>query len=178
MTREQLEHVIRAAGAITGASELIVIGSQAILASVSHPPAELAASIEADVFTLRSSEDAELIDGSIGELSPFHRTFGYYAHGVGPDTAMLPEGWQSRCVALRTARTGSVTALCLDPHDIATSKLAAGREKDIAYVRVLVRHGLVDASTMAALLGRLQAPPEIVSAASARWANVLANSSS
>jgi hypothetical protein len=30
---------------------------------------------------------ADLIDGTIGELSPFHATYGYYAHGVGESTA-------------------------------------------------------------------------------------------
>lgn len=33
-----------------------------------------------------------MIDGSIGELSPFHETFGYYAQGVDETTAVLPEG--------------------------------------------------------------------------------------
>ncbi|MEO8459430.1 MAG: hypothetical protein ABI451_02775 [Dokdonella sp.] len=36
MKREQLEHLIRAAGAVTGSRRLIVIGSQAILAQHPH----------------------------------------------------------------------------------------------------------------------------------------------
>jgi hypothetical protein len=83
MKRPQLEHILRAAAAITGADRFVVIGSQAILGQVPDPPAELVVSIEADLFSLRGAEDADLIDGTIGELSPFHRTFGYYAHGVG-----------------------------------------------------------------------------------------------
>jgi hypothetical protein len=81
MQRPQLEHVIRAAAGITGTAEIVVIGSQSLLAQFPAPPPELLVSMEADVFTLRSAEDADLIDGSIGESSPFHQTFGYYAHG-------------------------------------------------------------------------------------------------
>lgn len=39
--------------------------------------------MEADIFSLDNPRDADLIDGSIGERSLFHQTFGYYAHGVG-----------------------------------------------------------------------------------------------
>jgi len=45
-------------------------------------PNFLLRSCEADVFTFRNPKDADLIDGSIGEGSPFHETFGYYAQGV------------------------------------------------------------------------------------------------
>jgi hypothetical protein len=33
------------------------------------------------------------LDGAIGELSVFHQSFGYYAHGVDDTTATLPAGW-------------------------------------------------------------------------------------
>jgi hypothetical protein len=88
MTKSQLEHLLRASAAITGADEFVVIGSQALLAQVANPPPPLIESMEADLFTFRSHEDANLIDGSIGEGSPFHQTFGYYAHGVGQETAV------------------------------------------------------------------------------------------
>lgn len=71
MQRLQLEHIIRAAAGITGAQEFIIIGSQAVLGQFPDAPAELLISIEADVFTLRDPSDAGLIDGSIGEGSPF-----------------------------------------------------------------------------------------------------------
>jgi len=72
MKRHELEHLIRAAGAITGAEEIIVIGSQAILGARPDSPDSLLRSREADLFTLRDPKDADLIDGSIGEGSPFH----------------------------------------------------------------------------------------------------------
>ena len=46
MNRAQLEHVIRAAGAVCGEDELVVIGSQAILAGIDAPPPELVQSME------------------------------------------------------------------------------------------------------------------------------------
>jgi hypothetical protein len=86
----QLEHIIRAAAGNADKTEIVVIGSQAVLASFPDAPAELTQSMEADVFPKDSPQDALLIDGAIGELSLFHQTFGYYAHGVGADTAVLP----------------------------------------------------------------------------------------
>src|SRR6059036_2500785 len=142
MQRPQLEHIIRAAAAITGAQEFIIIGSQAVLGQFPDAPAELLASIEADVLTLRNPADADLIDGSIGEGSPFHQTFGYYAHGVAVDAAVLPAGWQERLVPVRNPNTGGGTGLCLEIHDLAVSKLIAGREKDTDFVRGLFRYKL------------------------------------
>jgi hypothetical protein len=37
-----------------------------------------------------------------------------------------------------------VTGLCIDVHDVALSKYAAGREQDIEFNRELVRHGVVN----------------------------------
>lgn len=144
MQRHELEHLIRAAGAITGADEIIVIRSQAILGAFPNAPPSLLRSCEADVFTLRDPKDANLIDGSIGEGSPFHETFGYYAQGVWLDTAVLPGGWIDRCIEIRNDNTRQVTARCLDPHDLAVSKLVAGREKDLEFLTELIRNRLLD----------------------------------
>lgn len=131
MQRPQLEHIIRAASGITGATEIVVIGSQAVLGQFPDAPAALLVSIEADVFTFRDPADADLIDGSIGEGSPFHQTFGYYAHGVAEETAILPTGWKERLITLRNSNTGNGCGLCLEANDLAVAKLAAGREKDV-----------------------------------------------
>lgn len=143
MTRPQLEHILRAATGITGADSFVIIGSQAVLGQYPDAPAELRESIEADIYSLRSSHDAALIEGSIGERSPFHETFGYYAHGVGEETATLPDRWKERLIKVSNANTGGATGLCLEVHDLAVSKLVAGREKDVAFVRSMLRFGLV-----------------------------------
>lgn len=151
MNRSQLEHVIRAAATISGDSEIVIVGSQAILGRYPEAPAELLVSADADVYPRHHPERADLIDGSIGELSPFHETYGYYAQGVGPGTAVLPEGWEARLVPVPTP---AGTGLCLEPHDLLVSKYVAGREKDREYVRAAARHGLADRETLRERLER------------------------
>ena len=108
MNRAQFEHAIRAAAAVVGEREVIVIGSQAIHAWIEQEIPEAAMrSVEADI-PLRedvAGSKADLIDGSIGEASLFHETFGFYAHGVSVTTAILPRGWEQRLVRLVTPAT-------------------------------------------------------------------------
>ena len=85
MTREELEHIIRASADITGQYEFIIIGSQSILGPVPNPQTVFTMSAEADIYPLEAPDLAEKIDGAIGEGSQFHETHGYYAQGVGPD---------------------------------------------------------------------------------------------
>jgi len=151
----QLEHVLRAGGSITGCREIVVIGSQSLLASFPDAPAELLRSMEVDCYPLDDPAKADLIDGSIGELSPFHETFGYYAHGVGPETAALATGWRSRVVRLESENTGGTIGWCLSPADLAVSKLLAGREKDVEFVQALLRAGVVAESTIRSLAAEL-----------------------
>jgi hypothetical protein len=157
MTRAQLEHILRAAGAITEEREIVVLGSQAILGTFPDAPAELRRSMEADAFPLGAPEKADLIDGTIGELSPFHETYGYYAHGIGPESAALPDGWRERLVRVHTPATQGVTGLCLAPEDVAASKLAAGREKDHEFVEALLRHRLVEIALLRTRVAALPA---------------------
>lgn len=169
MKRHELEHVIRAAGAITGADTVVVIGSQAILGQLPDAPDVLLRSCEADVYTLRNSADADLIDGSIGEGSPFHETFGYYAQGVAEETAILPKGWKERLVRICNDNTRHVSGLCLEVHDLAVSKLAAGREKDRDFVSALHAHGLVDAERIRERIFQLSVSQEEQQRIWERW---------
>jgi len=156
MKRADLEHLIRAASAITKERDLVIVGSQAILGSIPDAPTkapELVRSLEADMYPLLRPDLAELIEGSIGALSTFESTHGYYADGVGPETAILPRGWQDRLVPVETAATGGGRGLCLEVHDLACSKLAAGREKDLEFVDAMLKHGFTNVEV---LRGRLQ----------------------
>ena len=149
MNRAQLEHVIRAAATIAGDTEIVVIGSQAILGRYPDAPAELLLSEDVDLYPRNRPERADVVEGSIGELSPFHETYGYYAQGVGERTAVLPAGWQERVIRVPTP---AGTGLCLEPHDLVISKYVAGREKDRDYVRAAIRHRLVERATLEARL--------------------------
>jgi len=152
MKRAELEHILRASKGITGESDFIVLGSQSILGLHPDAPRELRVSMEADLYPRRRPDLSPLIDGSLGELSEFHGTFGYYADGVSPDTAILPEGWEERLVPLSNENTGGATGWCLDPHDLAFSKLAARRQKDLVFVAALLRHKLVRPSRIERLI--------------------------
>jgi hypothetical protein len=156
MTRQELEHVIRAAAGNANTRDIVVIGSQSILGAYPNAPAELLESMEADVFPLKAPERSIVIDGAMGELSLFHTTFGYYAHGVDETTAVLPYGWRDRLVRVESPGTMGAVGWCLEPHDLAVSKLAAGRAKDCAYVDAMLARGLISKQT---LLDRLDATP-------------------
>ena len=153
MKRSDLEHLVRAAGAIAQDGEIVIIGSQAILGQFPDAPGILSISAEADVFPLNRPERAELIDGSIGEGSRFHEEFGYYAQGVGEHTAILPRGWRERLVPIDNANTAGVVGLCLEVNDLAISKYIAGRPKDLDFTRELAKHAMTNADT---LIQRLQ----------------------
>ncbi len=143
MTRDELEHAIRAACAVAQDNEVYVIGSQAILGQhrTAHP--ELCESAEADIVPKNHPERSDAIDGALGELSAFHETHGFYVHSVGHETATLPKGWQKRCILVCNPNTRGYKGWCLESHDLALAKLAAFREKDRRFVRVLLREGLV-----------------------------------
>jgi hypothetical protein len=148
MHREDLEHIIRAAGVITKDNDIVVVGSQAILAEFPTAPDELLESAEADVYPRHFQELVDEIDGSIGELSLFHETHGYYAHGVGPETVIAPAGWEARLVKLSNANTNAITGWCLESNDLFLAKLAAYRKKDLVYCRTMLRHALADPETL------------------------------
>jgi hypothetical protein len=148
MRRSELEHVIRAAAAITNEYEIVVVGSQSLLGAVPQPPALLVESMEADVYPRHRPDLADLIDGAMGEGSPFHDCFGYYAQGVGPETASLPVDWENRLMRIQNANTDLKVGLCLEPHDLAASKLAAGREKDWIFVAEMMASNIVQADVL------------------------------
>ena len=150
MNKAQFEHTIRATGAILGDSEVLVIGSQAIHASIDYKLDEAERSIEVDVSSINDLDGskADLIDGSIGELSIFQETFGYYAKGVTPQTAILADGWRERLIPFLTPGNNGVTALCLEPHDLWISKAVAGRPKDKEFCRALIERNLVEAKIL------------------------------
>lgn len=158
MKREAFDHAVRAAGSVLGEDQVLVIGSQALHATVAdHLPPEAERSVEADVAAFDDPDDrkADLIDGSIGEASMFHETFGYYAQGVSTSTAELPAGWRDRLVRYESPATNGVVAWCLDVHDLWLSKAVALRPKDIEFCAALATHRYVDADTLQTRLGEI-----------------------
>lgn len=172
MNRAALEHLLRAASAIANEREFVVIGSQAVLGQFPDAPEALLVSIEADLYPRHASDKSDIIDGAIGELSAFHQAFGYYAHGVDETTATLPAGWEDRLVPIRNENTGGATGWCLEIHDLAISKLVAGRERDLDFLRVLVRERMVDSTVLRDRLGGLSMPEDRIAGLRERFAGV------
>jgi hypothetical protein len=156
MRRSELEHVLRAAAGITGERLFVIVGCTAVLIQYPDAPDDLVQSREVDIYPKHKPELADLIEGCIGQGSVFEETFGYHADGVGPGTAVLPDGWEDRAVRLPgTPNTAGADALAPEIHDLVAAKLYAGREKDLEWVAAAVRHGLLDQATVAERVGAL-----------------------
>jgi hypothetical protein len=160
MNRLQLEHIIRAAGDIAGDDEIVILGSTAVLSQFPDVPEQIIHSVEAHIFPKNKPEMASVIDGCIGELSPFHQTFGYYAHGVGPETAgNLPSGWEKRLVSVRNDNTRGITGWAVEIHDLVIGKYVSARGKDLDFNQQLIRLGLVSKKISLERLESLEASP-------------------
>jgi hypothetical protein len=145
--REDLEHIVRAAATVAGDDEIVVVGSQAILGQFPNAPDVLLFSQEADVYPRSNPHKAVEIDGALGDGSQFHETFGYYAHGVGPETAQAPMGWDTRLIAVRVPKhmgESEATGWCMEAHDLVLAKCIAGRQRDWEFAREAIRHGVVE----------------------------------
>lgn len=151
MKKQQVDHVLRAAGRITGEKQFIIVGSQALHGK--HPDLAdcIVRSAEVDLLAPKMPDRTEWLI-AIGAYSPFHEEFGYYADPVSEETATLPRGWKGRLVKLPPGDTEGVRALCLDPHDLAIAKYAAFREKDLLFTRELARRGIISKEQLLALL--------------------------
>ena len=161
MKREQLEHVLRAASRIIGEPDLLVVGSAAILGSHDEEelPSAATRSDEADLAPFNDPDGTRstAIEGSLGAGSRFHESFGYYADGVSIDTAILGPGWRDRLLLFDPPGAHPGRGWCLEPHDLAAAKLAAGRPKDYEFVGALLDAGLLDGATLVARVNVLPA---------------------
>lgn len=160
MGRDKVDHVLRAAGALTHRNRFVLIGAAAIFAWREIVPPELSLTRDVDLFALDVPDDeadsiADELDGSLGQASQFDDTYGYYCDGVGPETAILPTDWRDRAKEYASPNTGGVTALVPHPDDIGLAKLCAGRPKDIDWLAAAARNALVDLDRIEARFGLL-----------------------
>jgi len=70
-------------------------------------------------------------------------------------TATPPDGWEERLITFEPPGAQPGRGLCLEPHDLAASKLAAGRIKDFEFVDALLRAGLIEQTTLIDRVDRL-----------------------
>lgn len=182
MRRDQLEHAIRTACQIINAEAVIIVGSQAILGSLSEDelPPEATMSLEVDVLPIADDEEttvelADQIEGVAGEWSPFEELHGFSIDGVSLVTAALPAGWRERLIEVRNENTAAIgghprfTGWCLERHDLCVAKLVALREKDTHFVGALINAGLVDPAVIEVHLGQLDPQHEAAVERARAW---------
>jgi hypothetical protein len=160
MKKQQVDHVLRAAGRITGEKQFIIIGSQSLHGKYPDVPDEILTSFEVDLIASKHADRTEWLN-AIGVDSPFHETFGYYADPVDVSTATLPKGWKGRLVTLPPGETEGVKGLCLEPHDLAIAKYAAARDKDLIFTHELARRGIVSEERLLSLLDQTSVDAEL-----------------
>jgi hypothetical protein len=162
VTRDQLEHAIRAACDVAKDSEVWVFGSQAILGEFPDAPEALRASIEVDMQPKNRPDKADLVDGALGEMSQFHKTHDFYVHGLLIDDSAYPQGWQHRAkpVVGEISTRGKI-GWCVEIHDLAASKLAAYREKDRDFVRTLLIEEMIAPETLTKRINLLNIDKEL-----------------
>jgi len=151
MKKQELDHVLRAAGRITGEKQFIIIGSQSLHGKYPDLADDIVKSAEVDLLAANRPGRTEWLN-SIGVYSRFHETFGYYADPVDEKSATLPKGWKGRLVNLPPGDTEGVKGLCLEPHDLAIAKYVAAREKDLVFTRELVERGILSEGRLLSLL--------------------------
>ena len=160
MKKQQLDHVLRAAGRITGEKQFVIIGSQSLHGKYPDLADAILLSAEVDLIASKRPEQTELLN-EIGVASPFHQAFGYYADPVDVTTATLPRGWKGRLVNLPPGDTEGVKGLCLEPHDLAIAKYVARRDKDMVFTRELARRRLVERKTLLERLAQTQVTDDV-----------------
>ena len=151
MKKRQVDHVLRAAGELTGEKQFIIIGSQSLHGKYPDVPDEILLSAEVDLIAKNHPEKTDSLN-FIGVYSRFHETHGYYADPVDESTATLPKGWKGRLVNLPPGDTNGVSGSCLDPHDLAIAKYVARREKDTVFTCALAARGMVEKEQLLTLL--------------------------
>jgi len=160
MKKQQVDHVLRAAGRITGEKQFIIIGSQSLRGKYPDLADDIVRSAEVDLVAKSDASRTEWLN-VIGQDSKFHEQFGYYADLCDERTATLPKNWKGRLVNLADGDTEGVRGLCLDPHDLAIAKYVARREKDVIFTRELAARGIVSHDRLLSLLGQTPVSDEM-----------------
>lgn len=92
----------------------------------------------------------------MGRYSRFGETYGYYADGVSPDTAVLAPGWEMRLTPVCNENTGGATGWCINPGDLTIAKLAASRPKDITFIRAMLKHHFIRPAQIEQLIASME----------------------
>ncbi|KQO98698.1 DUF6036 family nucleotidyltransferase [Leifsonia sp. Leaf264] len=160
---EELAMAARRAAELTDSSELLLVGSQAIVAMYkpAQIPGEATMSAELDVVA-RSREDHFRITEELGEMSEFHQEHGFYVQAVRNDLISRVQGWEERAARIEVASGDrDVAVWCMDVNDLCLSMLAAERTKDVLYVNAMLQDGLADRAVIEERAELMLSPDDI-----------------
>ena len=119
-----------------------------------------AAATDETTTTAAATDETTTTAAPMVDLSGTSVTVFSSEDGVDEATATLPTGWAERLVPIRNENTAGATGWCLEIHDLAISKLVAGREKDLAFLRVLLRERMAAAPVLRERLSTLTVSPD------------------
>lgn len=162
MTAGEFRDIVRRTAEITGWTEIVIIGSQAIHGTLEDPDiAVVMLSNDVDLYPKHGyTSDAvwERLLYELGQDSDFHIETLNYVESVPVELARFPGGWEDRAISqtLGTITIGGIskilTVIFPEIHDLTVAKLAVpeNRTKDIEFLpltceplrrlRNLVRH--------------------------------------
>lgn len=177
MSREELDELLLFRQMADSEKDVLLFGPFGLLVQFDELPAELGTWLESEMFP----------QGRRTPATEFMGAFAYDAEEESlsqPDVAWrpeadaeelsaeiqaLPEGWLDRVIQIRHSRTGeSLAAATLEAHDWAVSRLVGGSAGQLELVRQLLRHGLLDAKRLRALLPTINAGDVVCRAARER----------
>ncbi len=154
MKSDQLYALLLSAAKISGWTNLVVIGSQAIHGTVEDPAMDVVFhSPDADFYRrggYPSNAMWEHVVAELGQDSDYHVENLVYAEAVPEDLARLPVDWEARA---KTKVIGTITLDSVDVpvkvtfpdiYDLTVSKLSINRPKDIEFMEAVVKQGLVE----------------------------------
>jgi hypothetical protein len=133
--KSDLFELIRQIAELVPGETPIIVGSQAVHAVTDSLPEIVQRSIECDfLLTGGKTESRIKINKKLGVFSEFQIEHGFYADALGLATVVLPTGWRERLQPLTDDDRNEI-AFYAEIHDIAVSKLIAGREKDFLFLK-------------------------------------------
>jgi hypothetical protein len=166
---QQVYEILRRASEISGWSDFVIIGSQAIHGTIEDPEIEaVLRSDDVDVYPgggwPESNAMYEELMLQLGQDSDFHIQTDSYIEAVSATLARFPDGWEERAIRksagtfTKNGEVHRVNAIFPEIHDLTVAKLVVPvhRDKDVEFMESVVKLGLVHRDL---LLARLQAAP-------------------
>jgi hypothetical protein len=139
-TLQQIEALIDLAAEKTNHRNFVIVGSLSVIGAVMKPPAEMAHSIDVDIY-LKHDPNRQKELAEAGQDSKFFTQNGCFADPVSPQLISAPDAWQDRLIPI-PFKSGTI-AWFMDPNDAAISKCFRGDPKDQSWIAAGVNHGIL-----------------------------------